>query len=333
MAMHWLVFSYSLPPKSKSGPRVTLWRRLGRLGVISPTTGVYVLPARDECLEAFQWLAQEIQQVKGEALVMRVEQFEGLTDPQLIGLFNQGRAKQYRDIDAKATALEKRLSTKQKAEQRSRLRDQFAKLERQYAEIVRLDYFDCAERGQLASRLDRLRQSFAPTIPKNMRLAPQSLEMYRDKQWVTRPHPHVDRLACAWLIRRFINHKALIRYSLDPQTDEIAFDMARGEFGHQGNLCTFETMLLAFHLKEPSLRAIAEIVHAIDLRDEKYSRPEVPGLDAVLKGWLLANLSDAELEAHGVALFEGLYMALTVQPITNPHKKMRQKANKARVKR
>jgi hypothetical protein len=127
---------------------------------------------------------------------------------------------------------------------------------------------------------------------------------------VTRPRPHVDRLACIWLIRRFINPTAAIRYSLTPEPDEVAFDMRDGEFGHRGNLCTFETMVATFALEEPSLHTMGEIVHEIDLRDGRYTRPETAGVDAVLKGWLLASFSDAALEAHGVALFEGLYTAL-----------------------
>ena len=78
--MTWIVFSYSLPSKAQSSPRVALWRRLRRLGAISPTGGVHILPARDECLEAFQWLVREVQQAQGEALVIHAERFEGLTD-------------------------------------------------------------------------------------------------------------------------------------------------------------------------------------------------------------------------------------------------------------
>src|ERR671933_245332 len=107
LPMNWVVFSYSLPAKSRSSPRVTVWRRLGRLGALSTTSGVYVLPARDECVEAFQWLAQETRQAKGEALVMRVEQFEGLTDQQMMDLFNAARRAEYEALDQDATELEK----------------------------------------------------------------------------------------------------------------------------------------------------------------------------------------------------------------------------------
>ena len=90
--MNWVVFSYSLPSKSNSSPRVTLWRRMQRLGAVSPAGGTQVLPAREECVEAFQWLAQEIQQTGGRAFVMHVQQFDGLSDQQLVDLFHSSRA-------------------------------------------------------------------------------------------------------------------------------------------------------------------------------------------------------------------------------------------------
>jgi hypothetical protein len=93
MAMNWLVFNYSLPSKYGSSSRVALWRRLRRLGTLSVAGSAHILPAREDCEEAFQWLAQEIRASNGEALVMRVEQFEGVTDQQLISGFNAARTK------------------------------------------------------------------------------------------------------------------------------------------------------------------------------------------------------------------------------------------------
>ena len=116
--MTWLVFSYSLPSKAQSSPRVALWRRLRRLGAITLTGGIHVLPAREEDLEAFQWLAEEVQQAKGEAVVMRVEQFEGLADADLIERFRRARAEDYAALEAQALALEERLQA-QSSNQRS----------------------------------------------------------------------------------------------------------------------------------------------------------------------------------------------------------------------
>ena len=100
----------------------------------------------------------------------------------------------------------------------------------------------------------------------------------------------------------------MIRYANTPRPGEVTFDMTNAAFGHQGNFCTFETMVKAFGLRDPRLLAIAEIVHEIDLRDERYVRPEIAGVDAILSGW--KAYSDAERESHGIALFEGLYGAL-----------------------
>jgi hypothetical protein len=320
--MAWLVFSYSLPSKAQSSPRVTLWRRLRRLGAIVPAGGIYVLPARDECLEAFQWLAEEVQQAKGESLVMHVEQFEGLADADLIERFRRARAEDYAALETQVDALEGHLSAELKAEERSRLREKLERLRHQHADIARIDFFDAPEGGLVVSRLGRIAQVLAAGDSAATSILPAALEAYRDRRWVTRPRPHVDRLSCIWLIRRFINPTAVIRYTNTPEADEVAFDMRDGAFSHRGNLCTFETMVGAFGLQDPSLRLMGEIVHEIDLRDGRYVHPETAGIDAVLRGWLLARFSDQELEAHGVALFEGLYTAFARQGRHKPTGKM-----------
>jgi hypothetical protein len=309
--MTWLVFSYSLPSKAQSSPRVALWRRLRRLGAITLTGGIHVLPAREEDLEAFQWLAEEVQQAKGEAVVMRVEQFEGLADADLIERFRRARAEDYTTLDAQVDGLEERLRADLKPEERSRLREKLERLRRQHAEVARIDFFDAPEGSLVAAHLARIAQALAASEAPSTSIAPAAIQAYRDRCWVTRPRPHVDRLACIWLIRRFINPAAVIRYANAPEADEVAFDMRGGTFSHRGNLCTFETMVVAFGLEDPSLRLIGEIVHEIDLRDGRYVHPETAVIDAVLKGWLLMGFSDRDLEVHGVALFEGLYAAFT----------------------
>src|SRR6266581_6944188 len=117
--MAWIVFSYSLPTKAASSRRVALWRRLQRLGAVTPKAGVYVLPERDECVEAFQWLAQEVQQAKGEAVVMRVDRFEGLTDPQIIELFRDTCRKKYLEIESEAANVERALRATKKSKNSS----------------------------------------------------------------------------------------------------------------------------------------------------------------------------------------------------------------------
>jgi hypothetical protein len=322
--MNWVVFSYSLPGKSGSGPRVNLWRRLRRLGAISPAGGAQVLPARDECLEAFQWLAREIRQAKGEAVVMRVEQFEGLTDQQLIDQFHAAREEDYAEIERSITELGKTLNKRTKPEDRSIAREALEKLRRRYAEVRRVDYFNSPAGDRVAARLAGVEQLLAAALPAlAVKIEKRAAADYRRNRWVTRPHPHVDRLACIWLIRRFIDSSASVRYAEHPKTGEIAFDMDEGEFGHRGNLCTFEVMCLTFALDEPALRAIAEIVHEIDLQDGRYARAEIAGIDAILSGWQLTDWPDAELEMRGVALFEGLYQTLLRSSKASASKKRR----------
>ncbi len=309
--MNWVVFSYSLPAASRSSPRVAVWRRLRALGAVSLKDGIYVLPARDECVEAFQWLAQEVAQEEGSALVMQVQRFEGLSDAQLIDVFQKARRQDYQELDARASELERSLGRKKQVrpENLSRARDTLEKLRRWHADVSRIDFFASPDAARVASRLARIARRLTPARPLEAKIAPAAIAAYRNQRWVTRPRPHVDRLACAWLIRRFINPRAAIRYAEVHKSGEVPFDMSTGEFGHRGNLCTFETMIKAFGLDDPGLRAIAEIVHDIDLRDERYARPETAGIDAILKGW--TGLADAEREAHGIALFEGLYTELS----------------------
>jgi hypothetical protein len=318
--MTWLVFSYSLPAQARSSPRVTVWRRLKQIGALALAGGAQVLPARDECEEAFQWLAQEIRAAQGEAVLMRVEQFAGLPEAELIAQFQAARAADYAELEPDVKRLEQAL----KGRDRFRLPEALERLRRKHAALAQIDYFDSPAGAQVAARLARIERALAPA-PAAQPVTAAAIGEYRDRRWVTRPRPHVDRLACAWLIRRFINPEALIRYSLEPEPDEVSFDMEPAVFGHRGDQCSFESMLGAFGLKEPGLRAVAEIVHDLDLHENRYGRPETHGVMTILNGWRLANLADEALEARGVALFEGLYLALSAGAAPAPGRKQKRR--------
>lgn len=302
--MAWLVLSYSLPAQSRSSPRVTVWRRLKQIGALAVAGGAQVLPARDECEEAFQWLAQEIRAAQGEAILMRVEQFAGLPTTDLITQFQAARAADYAALEPDL----KRLETKLKIKDRFRLPEALERLRRKHAAIRQIDYFDSPAGALLANRLAKLESALTP-MPVGNAVASAAVPDYQNRHWVTRPQPHVDRLACAWLIRRFIDPGAAIRYSFEPEPAEVKFDMEPADFGHRGDLCSFETMIRAFGFDDPGLAALAEIVHDIDLREDPQRRPETPGVLTLLAGWRLSNLPDAELEARGLTLFDGLHAA------------------------
>jgi len=315
MGHQWVAFSYNLSAKKKSSTRVALWRRLQRLGAISPVGGVHLLPANDSCLESFQWLAQEVRQADGQAVVMHIDSFDGMDDAEIVELFQAARKADYAELDQQATGVEDLLKSDASVETMGQAQDELAKLKRRYAELVQIDYFDCYERSTTAARLDKITRLLFPETASLIKIDKVKITDYQGKIWVTRPQPHVDRLACIWLIRRFIDEGAMIRYATQVGADEIAFDMneADAEFGHVGNLCTFETMIQAFQIEAKGIETMAEIIHQIDLSDERFVHPEAIGIDAILRGWLLENLDDVELETRGVSLFDGIYRTISTR--------------------
>jgi hypothetical protein len=314
----WLVLTYSLRSR-RSSARVAVWRRLRRFGAISPRGGVYVLPAGDECLEAFQWLAQEVEHAKGEALVMHVTRFDGVDDAHLAALFRQARARDYDALDASAAKLERALRANTAQRRRpAGGRAQLAKLRRSHAEIARIDFFDAPERDRVAARLERIDEVLSGDAGAATTVGAAAVAEFRGRRWITRPNVHVDRLACVWLIRRFIDANAPVRYAEVRAAEEVAFDMRGAPFKHEGSLCTFEVMARAFDIGDPGVRAIGEIVHEIDLGDGRGARAEAPGVEAILRGW--AALSDAEREARGLELFDSLYTAAQPTASTVTHR-------------
>jgi len=128
-------------------------------------------------------------------------------------------------------------------------------------------------------------------------------------KWATRRHCHIDRAACAWLIRRFLEPEAEFMFVDDPDevpADATPFDMQGVELGHRGGECSFEAFLRRYELDDPVLWEIARIVHEADLADERFDAPEAPGLDVLLRG-LSMTLDDDELLVLTAPLFDGLY--------------------------
>lgn len=133
-------------------------------------------------------------------------------------------------------------------------------------------------------------------------------------RWATRRGCHVDRTACAWLIRRFLDPDATFSFFRDPAEAPAGaelFDVAGARLSHHGEDCSFETFLKEYDLEDPVLSEIAEIVHDADLMDEKYGRSESEGLDAIVRGMQLSLPDDETLIHHTDALFEGLYTYLS----------------------
>jgi hypothetical protein len=137
--------------------------------------------------------------------------------------------------------------------------------------------------------------------------------------WATRAGCHVDRAACAWLIRRFIDPDAEFVFVDDPDEvppDATAFDMRGAELSHHGGDCSFETFLRRFELDDPALWDLARIVHEADLHDERYNAPEADGLDAIIRS-LSLTMTDEELLYVTARLFDGLHKLLVTSARTD----------------
>jgi len=128
-------------------------------------------------------------------------------------------------------------------------------------------------------------------------------------KWATRAAIHIDRAACAWLIRRHIDPNAEFVFVADPAevpADATPFDMRGATLSHHRGDCSFETILRRYHIDDPVLWRIAQIVHEADLDDQRYDAPEAPGLDVALRGLSMVRPDDQVLELTG-PLFDGLY--------------------------
>lgn len=308
----WLVLMVTLPPHPSS-LRVRAWRKFKALGAVALKKSVYLLPFTPEHTEHFQWLAQEVQKDGGEATLLKVDRIENMKPAEVIRLFQRARDQDYRALAERYRAIARRLDRKPRGRPPARLGDELARLARDVERVRELDFFDAPgsqEVQRLRETIEIRRDAPAAVVPRGGRVP---LESLKGRRWVTRPRPHVDRIGSAWLIKRFVDPEATFLFAPpeDFPSDAVPFDAVGAEFGHEGEDCTFETILRRLGLRDRRLAPIAEIVHEVDLRDEKFRRVEARGLDLAIRGLLAALKDDQEVLAHGLTLFDGLYAVLS----------------------
>ena len=315
-AARWVLLIHQIPPKPDYF-RVKVWRRLQRLGAVAIKNSVYVLPRADETVEDLQWQMREIVAGGGEASVCEATFVDGLSDTEIEALFRTAREADYREIVAEAQRLLKSLPSgrqRMPTNGRGQVEADVRRLKRRLAEVATIDFFGAPTRRaaheQLARLETRLRSADAPS-PAPARLA----EAPRGATWVTRQGVYIDRIASAWLIRRFIDPTARFKFvapdGYRPRPGELRFDMFEAEYTHEGDACTFETLVARFGLGEGALRTIAQIVHDIDCKEAKFGRPETPGMERLIAGIAKRHPQDTARIELGGALLDALYLALT----------------------
>jgi hypothetical protein len=308
----WLLLIHQLPAKP-AYLRVKIWRRLQALGAVAVKNAVHALPMNEETQEDFEWLLREIREGGGEAFVCEARLIDGLSDEELRALFDRARDADYAEVVKHARALAKPRRNA-KSETVAERRAQVARLRKRLAEIVAVDFFGAIGRETaeaLVRSLEARLNEDESVMDKAMVEPANALGTLHNRTWVTRRGVYVDRIASAWLIRRFIDPEARFKFvtgkGYRPNEGELRFDMFEAEFTHEGDKCTFEVLLDRGALKDPALRAIAEIIHDIDLKDNKFGRSEVAGIRTLIEGISVATNDDSERIARGSEVFNDLY--------------------------
>jgi hypothetical protein len=333
-ARRWLLFVHQLP-SNPSNLRVRTWRRLQQLGAIPVKQAVYVLPDTPGAREDFEWLKTEVKASGGDASVFAADHVDAWSDDALVEEFRQSRQEAYaelaRDVEhALKRAGGARRPRGTRAPVLRRLLDLFRE---RLTAIEAINFFGSAGRDRVVTLLEQLEGRTSD--PRTSRTSPDSpasgdVAAYHGRLWITRPRPGVDRMASAWLIRRFIDPRARFGFAADREAvpdNAVPFDMFGVEFSHQGDGCTFETLCAVFGIREPAVARIAAIVHDLDLKDSRFGAPEAVTVGAVIEGLQLAHTDDDALLAHGTTLFDSLYRsfeqslrAAGPRPLARPRK-------------
>jgi hypothetical protein len=307
-AARWLLLIHSIPPKPAYF-RAKVGRRLQRAGAVPIKNSVYALPLSEATQEDFQWIAREILQDGGEATLCRADFVDGMRDDQVEALFQVAREGDYAAVAEEARSISGDMPRTVGAddERQPGWDADVARLRKRMAEIALVDFFGAPGRlpaeAAIEATAERLRK------PEKASDGPKPRQAsFRGRTWVTRKNVHVDRIASAWLVRRFIDAKAKFKFvpgsnGYKSKSGEITFDMFEADFTHVGDRCTFEVLVERFELGEPGLRALGEIIHDIDVKDGKFSRSEAPGVSALVAGIALTHREDERrIEVGGVML-------------------------------
>ena len=318
----WMLLIHQLPPKPTS-LRVRTWRKLQRLGAVPVKNSVYVLPYNEKTREDFQWLKQEIEAAGGEATVFRADSVEGATDDEIVAVFRRQRDDEYTRITAELEGLSGATRAQGKGGHLSPGRvssyeAELGRLQQELERVIATDFFQAPKRGPAVAALERCRKALRPSRGRSgegsggQSARPGALDraLYQGRRWVTRKNPHIDRLATAWLVLRFIDARPRFAFVEDGERVEggVHYDMADAEFTHRGEDCTFETMIKEFGFAgDAALGEIAKIVHDIDLKDGKFNRTEAAGLNLTVRGLASVVADDRKLVRQAAVIFDGLY--------------------------
>jgi hypothetical protein len=309
----WLVLIHQLPARP-SNLRVTIWRRLQHLGAIALRNSVYVLPNTAETREDFEWLRTEIAGLGGTATVMATDVVGSPDDDELVEQFREQRHREYKKLIRDSEKLVKRWRRAKRPGPRPvALREAQAMRER-YARILAKDYFDADNAGRAAALVRELETAASDVKRSTAHRNAAPAVKYQGKMWVTRLRPGVDRMASAWLIKKFVDPKARFSFVASAArvpSSTVPFDMYGVEFGHHGSHCTLETLIERFAIVDSATVRLSQVVHDLDMKDGRYGIPECAAVGRVIDGLRQLYRDDDELLTQGIILMEALYRSFS----------------------
>lgn len=306
--MKWLLLILALPTENAAA-RMRAWRALKGAGAASLRDGVYLLPQSDAQTAAFAEVARDLDESGGQAWLVTTE----VLDYPFAALFD--RTEEYHqiavDIQEGLAALEGNAAT-----DIARLA---RKLRKNLAALTAIDFFPGESQRQVQAQLDELdrriqaRQSPGEPTPKETAITPLDAADYQGRRWATRQRPWVDRVASAWLIRRFIDREARFLWLASPAdcpADALGFDFDGASFTHTGEgqktRVSFETLMASFGLEgDAALNKLAQVVHFLDVGGLPVA--EAAGLETLLAGMRASLADDDALLAAASQAFDFLY--------------------------
>jgi hypothetical protein len=307
----WLLLAHQLPA-TPSNLRVRTWRRLQDLGAIAIKQSIYVLPDSPEAREDFEWLRVEIEGAGGEAVVFSANHLDAQAESALVEEFRRNRQAAYTELAAEL----QRVRSKGDGRRAQSHRRELSRYRERFQAIERVDFFGSAGRDRVASLLTALESKRAGMQEPRGTGGSGDVTQYKGRLWVTRPRPGVDRMSSAWLIRRFIDATASFGFVTDAKNapaDAVPFDMYGSGFGHEGDRCTFETLVARFGIDDRAVIRLSEVVHDLDLKDGKFAAPEAVTLGAAIDGLQMSCGDDHQLLDQGIILFEAMYRSFSQQ--------------------
>jgi hypothetical protein len=296
----WLLLTYQLPSRP-SNARVQTWRRLQEIGAVAAGTSAYVLPDIEKCRRDVQALRRDIVARGGEAIVFAGGTDEAGESRRLVATFRRLREADYRSLSAGIRRRQRQLRKPGPAGRRA-----VDNLRARFNAIVGIDFFEAPGRGAAGASIDAL-ERWLERRSRNLREddpATRRAAEFQNRRWVTRPRPGIDRLASAWLIRRFIDPFASFAFVSEAGPDDVPFDIPDTGFTHQGGMCTFETLADAFAIRNDGVRRLGRVVHDLDLKDGRSGAPEVAAIGRVVDGLRALYADDHVLLEYGISFFD-----------------------------